>query len=297
MATYDSNEDALFDMQQLGMRYDVVVPSDYMVKQMISLNLLTKINTRSLANGSKIMGFLNEVNYDPNRNYSAPYLWGSTGIACNTTLEPRCNNIHSWNDFFTIGIPKMQSMKDQVEVVSAALRATGVAADDLCTTEASKYTAAQNLLNGFSPSLIDSDLGIDAVVDGDIVAKQSWSGPAHLMRELAPGVTYIYPSEGLNLWTDNFVVPKNSASVGNAKQFISFMMDPKNAAAATNFVGYMNGITGSEQYLSSSLRNDPAINIPADKVVLLSIMPDCSDQARQFYGEVFYDWIVNQPDL
>ena len=288
-STYDSNETLLTEMRS-GIRYDVGLPSDYMVKQMISLRLLTKINARSMANGSKIMGFLTQVNFDPNRYYSAPYLWGSTGIACNTALEPRCSDIQSWNDWFTIGFPKMQSLRDQVEVVSAALRATGVSSEELCTTDASKYTAVQNLLNGFSPSIIDNDSGIDAIVNGDIVAKQSWSGTAHLMRQQAPGVIYIYPREGLNFWSDNFVVPKNSASVNNAKRFISWMMDPKNAATATNYAGYMNGITGSAPYLSSPLRNDPAINIPADKIALLSVAPNCSDQARDLYGEVFINW-------
>ena len=291
--TYDSNETLLDDMQN-GIRYDVAVPSDYMVKEMISLKLLTKINARSLSNGSKIMGFLNQVSFDPNRSYSAPYLWGSTGITCNSTLEPRCTSIQSWNDWFTIGLPKTQSLKDQVEVVSEALRATGVSSEDLCTTDDTKYAAAQTLLNGFSPSVIDSDFGIDAVVDGDIISRQSWSGSAHLMRNQAPGVIYIYPSEGLNFWSDNFVIPKNAASSSNAKRFISFMMNPKNAATASNYLGYMNGMTGSERYLITSLRNDPAINIPANKVHLLSVTPDCSDQARELYTAVFTNWLENQ---
>ena len=292
--TFDSNETALAKLQSGATGYDVVFPSDYMVKQMIDLNLLEKVSPASFPNGSKIKSTMMGVYWDPKRDYSAPWMYGSTGIACNTTAEPKCSNIKSWKDWFTIGLPKMDSLKDQTEVVSAALRATGVAAADLCTTDKSKYAAAEALLKNFKPAVIDSDSGIERVIAGTSNVRMAWNGSTHRMKEKVPGVEYIYPSEGLNLWADNMVVPVGAPDLDNAKIFINWMMDPKNVAAESNFTGYDNGITGSDAFMTDSMKNDPAVVVPADDVKLLSPTPSCDQDARDLYTQVFTTWLGEQ---
>jgi spermidine/putrescine transport system substrate-binding protein len=44
------------------------------------------------------------------------------------------------------------------------------------------------------------------------------------------------------------------------------MMDPKNAAEASNFTGYNNAVAGSDKFLKAELGEDPAVNTPADMV-------------------------------
>lgn len=291
--TFDSNETLLAKLQAGATGYDVVVPSDYMVAQMVELNLLQKVDVAGFPNGKNIKPNLMDVYWDKGRQYSAPWMYGTTGIACNT-VDPNCAKITSWKDWFTIGAPKMDSLKDQVEVVSAALRATGVAAADLCTTDKSKYLAAQNLLDGFKPAVIDSDSGIERVIAGTSNIRQAWNGSAHRMKAKVPTVEYIYPKEGLNLWADNLVIPVGAPNLDNAKIFINWMMDPKNAAAESNFTGYDNGITGSDAFMAADLKSDPAVIMPADKVALATPTPNCSKEARDLYTQVFTTWTTGQ---
>jgi len=291
--TYDSNETMLAKLQAGATGYDVVVPSDYMVAQMIQLNLLQKVDVASFPNGKNIKPNMLSVYWDKGRQYSAPWMYGTTGIACNT-VDPNCANIKSWKDWFTSKDTKMDSLKDQVEVVSAALRATGVAAADLCTTDKSKYLAAQNLLNGFHPAVIDSDSGIERVIAGTSMIRQAWNGSTHRMKAKVPTVEYIYPSEGLNLWADNLAIPVGAPNVDNAKIFINWMMDPKNAAAESNFTGYDNGITGSDAFMTADMKNDPAVVMPADKVALATPTPNCGKEARDLYTQVFTSWTTSQ---
>ena len=292
--TFDSNETALAKLQSGATGYDVVFPSDYMVKQMIELKLLQKIDVTTFPNGGGLKTTMQGVYWDPKREYSAPWMYGTTGIACNTKAEPKCANIKSWHDWFTVGLPKMDSLKDQTEVVSAALRATGVAAADLCTTDKSKYAAAADLLKGFKPAVIDSDSGIERVIAGTSNVRMAWNGSTHRMTEKVPSVEYIYPSEGLNLWADNMVVPVGAPDLDNAKIFINWMMDPKNAAAESNFTGYDNGIVGSDAFMNDSLKTDPAVVVPADKTALISPTPACEQDARDLYTQVFTTWLGNQ---
>ena len=291
---YDSNETLLAKIQSGATGYDVLVPSDYMVAQMIDLGLLENIGVNTFPNAGNIKDNLVDVYWDSGRSYSAPYMYGTTGIGCNFAAEPGCANITSWKDYFTSGLDKMDSLKDQVEVVSAALRATGVPAADLCTTDKAKYAAAEELLAGFKPDVIESDGGIERVVAGTSNVRHAWNGSVHRMTVEVPDVQFIYPSEGLNLWADNFVVPVGAPNLDNAKIFINWMMEPKNAAWASNFSGYDNGIKGSDEFMDDALKSDPAVIVPADKVALLSPTPNCGEEARDLYTQVFTTWQGNQ---
>jgi spermidine/putrescine-binding protein len=52
--TYDSNETLLAKLQSGATGYDVIVPSDYMVQQMVDLGLLQNIGVASFPNGANI---------------------------------------------------------------------------------------------------------------------------------------------------------------------------------------------------------------------------------------------------
>lgn len=288
--TFDSNETMLAKIQAGAVGYDVIVPSDYMVAQMVDLGLLENIGVNTFPNAGNIKDNLVDVYWDPGRSYSAPWHYGTTGIACNFAAEPGCANIKSWKDYFTSGLPKMDSLKDQVEVVSAALRATGVAGPDLCTTDTAKYIAAEELLAGFKPAVIESDGGIERVTAGTSNVRHAWNGSTHRMTVENPDVQFIYPSDGLNLWADNLVVPVGAPNLDNAKIFINWMMDPKNAGTASNFAGYDNGIKGSDAFMDDALKSDPAVVVPADKVALISPSPNCGEEARELYTQVFTTW-------
>jgi spermidine/putrescine transport system substrate-binding protein len=292
--TYDSNETLLAKLQSGATGYDVIVPSDYMVAQMVELGLLQDIGVSSFPNGGNIKDNLVDVYWDSGRNYSAPWNYGTTGIACNFAAEPECANIKSWMDYFTAGLPKMDSLKDQVEVVSAALRAVGVAGDDLCTDDTAKYIEAEELLAGFKPDVIESDGGIERVVAGTSNVRHAWNGSTHRMTVENPDVQYIYPSEGVNLWADNLAVPVGAPNLDNAKIFINWMMSPESAGAQSNFSGYDNGIKGSDAFMDESLKTDPAVVVPADKQALLSPLPNCSEEVRELYTQVFTTWQDSQ---
>jgi spermidine/putrescine transport system substrate-binding protein len=114
------------------------------------------------------------------------------------------------------------------------------------------------------------------------------------MKEKVPSVEYIYPSEGLNLWADNLAVPVGAPNLDNAKIFINWMMDPKNAAAESNFSGYDNGILGSDAYMNDSLKIDPAVVPPAEVQSLIAATPPCDQEARDLYTQVFETWLSQQ---
>ena len=284
---FDSNETLLAKLQAGGANYDVIVPSDYMVAQMIELGLLEQVNPSSFPNGANIKPEFLDVYFDQGRQYTAPYMYGTTGIAVDSTKTSR--PVTSWADFFASDNPaggKVGTLNDQVEVVHAALRAVGSAP---CSTNKDDYIKVEELLKNWKPNVavINSDGVIGRMASGEQVMHMMWNGAFTRAQADNPNLEYVYPSEGLNLWQDNFAIPKGAQNVDNAKIFINWMMDPKNIGEATNFVGYDNGITGSDQFMTSELASNPAVIIPEDKKALATPTEGCPVEAIDLYDQVW----------
>ena len=65
------------------------------------------------------------------------------------------------------------------------------------------------------------------------------------------------------------------------------MMDPKNAAEASNFAGYNNAIKGAEAFMNADLRSSPAINTPDALKSRFRPVKDCSSKSRELRDGVW----------
>ena len=78
MDTYDSNESLLARLKAGVTGYDVAVPGDYMVAILIKEGMLEKVEPNKMANFKHMDPNWVDVYWDPGRNYSIPYQWGTT---------------------------------------------------------------------------------------------------------------------------------------------------------------------------------------------------------------------------
>lgn len=284
---FDSNETLLAKLQAGGANYDVIVPSDYMVAQMIELGILQEIDPAAFPNGQYIKPEFLDVYFDPGRKYTAPYMYGTTGIAYDPTKTG--GDITSWAQFFDPASPaagKIGTLNDQVEVIHAALRAVGSAP---CSPNKEDYIKVEELLAKWKPgvAVINSDGVIGRMASGEQTMHMMWNGAFTRAQADNPNLAYAYPSEGINLWQDNFAVPVGAQNIDNAKIFINWMMDPANIGEATNFVGYDNGITGSDAFMQEDIASDPAVIMSMENAVLAKPTPGCSVDAIDLYDQVW----------
>ena len=284
---YDSNETMLAKLQAGASGYDVIFPSGYMVGVLIDEGLARKIDASQMENFSNVRAPHDAPSYDPERAYSAPYMWGTTGLAYDTARAPELEA--SWKEYFEPREElsgKIAALNDQVEMYNSGARYLGI---DVCTEDAADAQKILELLQAQKPHLaIYSSTGtIDRMVAGEVVMHHMWNGAAHRAKEQRETITYLYPKEGLVFWSDNLVVAADAPNVGNARTFINWMMDPENAAAASNYTGYMNAIAGSGEYLDASLKNDPAVNMPEEYADRLRPSKECSPAARELRDKVW----------
>ena len=81
--TYDSNEAVLEKLQSGVVDYDIVVPSDYMVKILLPQGLLQPLDHAKLPHFKNLDPRFLDQAFDPGNRHSVPYLWGTTGIGYN----------------------------------------------------------------------------------------------------------------------------------------------------------------------------------------------------------------------
>jgi spermidine/putrescine transport system substrate-binding protein len=286
---YDSNETMLAKLQAGASGYDIVVPSDYMVRVMIEEGLAEEINASKMENFTNVKAPHDSPPFDRERKYSAPYLWGTTGFSYDSERVPGGELQESWQALFEPLAEldgQIAMLNDEVSVYNAAAYYTGV---DKCTENPEEAQKILAVLEGQKPRLAmyQSDGTIERMIAGEVITHMQWNGAAHRTKEQRPSVVYVYPKEGVDFWNDNLVVPKGAPNPDNARTFINWMMAPENIAMASNFAGYMNAIEGSDKHLDASLAEDPAVNMPEEYADRLRPELNCSAEARELRNKVW----------
>lgn len=285
---YDSNETLEAKLKASGgTGYDLVVPSDYMVANLVRENLVQPIDLASLPNGANIKDEFLTPYFDDGRKYSVPYLYGTTGYAYDSAIVKQ--DMKTWADYFAAPAEargKMGVFNDQVETINAALRAVG---GEVCSTDPAKLQAAQDLLVALKPSVgtISSEGIIDRMIAGESPLSMMWNGAAHRVILKRPTVKYVYPADGTTLWQDNWTIPSGAENTQQALTFLNWFMDPKNAAEAANYQGYNSGIKGVDAQLSDEMKNDPAVVIPPDMQAQVQVPAPCDATATNNYSKIW----------
>ena len=67
------------------------------------------------------------------------------------------------------------------------------------------------------------------------------------------------PKEGVGIWVDSFVIPKDAKNVANAHKYINDFLDPEVAARNGNFVTYAPSSKPARELMEAEFRDDRTI--------------------------------------
>lgn len=263
---FDSNETALARVRQGGSGFDIVVPTNSHVPTWIEEGLLQPLDPAIVTDRDNIAPQWRDVDFDPGRQYTVPWQWGTTGVAVNTSVYH--GDINTADIVFNPP-PELDGriniIPEMSDVMAIAIYAAG--GDDVCTTDMDLMRRVRDMLMAAKPHWLSLDYGtIDNYVAGDILAGIYWNGATMRARLQDPDIAYGYPRTGYPVWMDNAAVLADAPNRENAMIFINYILQPEHAAMLSNFARYGNGITGSEAYMDPDMANAPEIAIPADLV-------------------------------
>lgn len=283
---YDSNTTALTKIEAGGHGFDIVVPTHSYIPIYVEKGLLMKAGIPEMENYKNIAPEWKDVVWDPAREYSVPWQWGTTGVAVNTTIyKGDVNTAAIFMDPPEELIGKVNVVPEMQDVMSMALMYVG---GEPCTTDKAKLKEARDALLAAKPKWMSMDYGMtEKMSNNDVMASVNWNGSTFRIRKNNPDVVYGYPKEGYVVWMDNAAILKDAANVDNAKLFINFIMDPENAAMISSFARYANGISGSEAYMPEDMKTAPEIVVPDELKSAGRFNLSCSDEAQSYYTAIW----------
>ena len=221
--TTDSNETLYSLLENGGSDFDVVVPSDYMISQLIEEDWLQPLDYSKIPNFEKIADRFKNLSYDPENLYTVPYTWGTLGIIYNTTMvdEP----ITSWNVMFD------DSYAGNVILIDNPRDAFGMALYYLgysvnTTDEAQIREAAELVSNAWSNGVYQGKTmdGIFQIMEGGNAAIGTYYAGDYLtMLENNEDLVYVIPDEGSNWFVDAMCILKDAKNVDEAHEWINFI--------------------------------------------------------------------------
>ena len=309
LETYSTNEEMLVELERNPKKYDVIIPSDYAVEILIDNNALQPLDMGDIPNYNNIETDFLSPYFDPggatagrrpaNRNekYSLPYLWGTTGIAYDTTqiTEP----ITRWSDLWR---PELAGhivvIDDAREMMGMALLVLGYDKND---TNPDHLAEARDKLAALTSGIVayDADIPENYIVSGLAWAGVVYNGNAAIAAGQNPNIVYVYPDEGAGIWFDNLAIPKDAPHADAAIAFINFVLKPEQSIQIMRQYPYSNPNHEALEYLQrhdraayDTYQNNPATN-PPQSVIDKAILVKNVDEATTALFEAY--WAAAKP--
>ena len=285
---FDSNDTLLAKLQSGGAAYDVIVPSDYVIPGLIADGLLLKIDTNAMENYVHMKDAFKNPDFDPTHEYTAPYLWGVTGLAYDSAQVEGGELEASWKEYFEPRPElegKIAALDTASDVILAASLYLGI---PQCTESNDDAKRILELLEAQKPKLklYSSDSTVDRLASGEVALHHVWNGATARATAQRNTIRFLYPAEGTPMFRDNFAVPASAPHPENAKIFINWMMKPENAAAVSNAIAYGNAMKADE-FLNDQWRAMDAINMPEEYSSRLVPTQDCGPAARELRDKIW----------
>ena len=262
---FDSNE-MMYTKLMAGDRYDVIIPSDYMIERLMNEDFLQPLDKSMIPNMENMSDAVLGMSYDPDNTYSIPYFWGSVGLVYNhENVDPAVIESEGWevlrNTDYAGHIYIYDSERDSFMM---AFKALGYSMN---TEDPDEINAAYEWLlqmnNTMSPVYVTDEV-IDGMMNGYKDIAVVYSGDAAVVLDENEDMSFYMPSQGTNIWCDAMVIPKNAENPKLANEFINYMLTYEAAFDNTETVGYTspNAEVFEEMTSSEDLYADNAAYLP-----------------------------------
>ncbi len=285
---YEAQEEMIAKLQAGGdALYDVVVASDVIVRQLAGLGLVAPLDHARIPNLRNTTPQFAAPPFDPDHRWSAPYLWGSTGILYRGDLNP---DSVRWSDLLGDHprFARYVLMDEGRTMLALALQAQHHSPN---ATDPAAVRAAAALLQkskahpgcvGFDGSVGGANKVVGDLVDAAVV----FNGDAAARIAEDTTLRYAVPLEGSVVWLDNMLVTARAPNRKGAHLFVDWILRGDKGAQLANYVRYP---TPNQAALPEIVPEDLADRSVYPDAATLSRMEFLSDpgDATRLYDEAW----------
>ncbi|NRQ50272.1 polyamine ABC transporter substrate-binding protein [Aeromicrobium stalagmiti] len=246
----DNNEFFAKVSNQLGScsssKRDLFSLTDWMAARMIQVGWIQKLDAANVPNlHANIIDSLKAPEWDPKREYSAPWQSGLTGIAYN---KSKVGEIKSFKELLT-----RKDLKGRISLLTEMRDTMGFllmvnGGDPEKFSDDEWQNAIDLLKKARSDGQVRSFTGNEYVQDlasGNVVACEAWSGD--IANAGDDNLVWIPPEEGIMIWADNMIVPNLATHQGNAEKWIDYYYQPEVAAKLADYNSYICPVKGAQE--------------------------------------------------
>jgi spermidine/putrescine transport system substrate-binding protein len=247
--------------QGIGRDIFVSTDNDRFVGEYVDNGWVQKLDKTLIPNISNLIAAQEHPPFDPDREYSLPWLSGMDGIAWNEDLtdpvttvdqlftDPKLKGkVTVWNSMGdTLGLVLLQNGDDPAKVTDESFdRAIASVQKAVDAGQIRRFTG-----NDYAQPL----------ANGDLAACMAWSGDVAQLIADNPKLHWNVPEQGGIIWTDNMFIPLGG-SVPTASTFMNFVYDPDIAAqiaVGTSYISSVDGVKPFAVKLDPASANNPLI--------------------------------------
>jgi spermidine/putrescine transport system substrate-binding protein len=234
----------------------LITASDWLANQMYRLGYIQKLDHSKLPNVRKnLITPLRHPAADPNREFTAPWQSGMTGLIVNTKLAPDVNSICDLFD------PKYKGKVDMLtelrDTVPMTLKCMGIDPDTATTDQ--WLAAVAKVKEAADSGQIRRFTGNDYIRDlssGSVDFVLGWSGDAIQLQQDNPNIKFVMPKEGCMLWSTSMEIPTGAPNPAAAEAWMNDVYDPKVQADIAEYVNYVTPVKGVKPILA---KRDPQL--------------------------------------
>ncbi|WNM24137.1 spermidine/putrescine ABC transporter substrate-binding protein [Demequina capsici] len=245
---------------------DLFVLTDWMAARMIDAGWIQKLDKANVPNLDKnLISSLQGVGWDPNRDYSAPWQSGFSGIAYNKSLVGEVGSVAELLTRADLK-GKVTMLTEMRDTMGLLLLADG--ADPSNFTDDEWGNAIDKLSKARTDGQIRAFTGNEYINDlaaGNIAACVAWSGDVAAAED--ENLVFLPPEEGMMIWADNMLIPVQGQHKKNAEKWIDYYYDPVVAAKLAAYVWYVCPVEGAQaemENIDPTLVDNPLIFPTAD---------------------------------
>jgi len=266
---------------------DVLCPPDYAVRELGAQGRLAQLDHAKLSNFEHLeKRFQSGRPHDAESQVSVIKDWGTTGFMYRTDMiyeEPK-----SWVDFWRLAEKfsgRVTVLDSPGEVIGAALKMRGYSYNAVSSDLLAR--ARDDLLH-LKPHLLAFETNYKPLmISGEACMALGWNGDAAALSAQEIPIQYVVPSEGSQIWEDDWAIAAESPNLELAHLFLNFVLRPAIAAQEARYTRYATGNRYALELLDEEMRNDPSTYPPDEIVQKLEAGMPLSEQGQSLREEVW----------
>lgn len=284
--TAESNEALYSLLKSGGADYDVIVPSDYMISQLIEEGMLEELDYSQIPNFDNIDQRFRNLPYDPDNRYTVPYSWGTLGLIYNANMveEEPTGWGALYDDQYAGSVLLINNSRD---ALGAALLHLGYSVN---TTDEGEIREAFALIADASRRGVFQGKVMDQVfqkMEGGNAAIATYYAGDYLsmLDNQADGVDlrYVIPEEGANWFVDAMCVLKDAPHYDNAMKWINFIASTDANLANMYYIGYASPNKDAlEQYPDYYKEREEGEELDPDLYEIMAAPPEVLERCEMY---------------